>query len=342
MTIESSNIRNPRNGNCNDKDVKTITQKNIYQIKEEYCLRLKSKLGELSESEVSRDGTLMMFEKKKCVFVKTEKNFLLIRNLELKVGVGLIQSTEEIKKNVTLAISQNESLVSSLKAVLKSAKDAKAAFANLRDAANKLEAGMNDSCSSGQLKILGCSNDNCNESENQKDNLQLPGECQDACRILDKLVEKPVDFCLEIDIIGNSAADIIGIHSFSNIKSLEKFQQDFSSNAKTFDDLILTQVTNATAGLKKAQEELTLATKIKMQSEHLLYNKRNELEALVEVKDYLCCHKCNCIDADCGCNESNADENIRFKKCKCDICDICKEVTEIYCIRDNEGGANCD
>jgi len=341
MTIESSNIRNPKNGNCNDKEAKTITQKNLYKIKEDYCNRLKAKLGELSESEVSSDGSLMIYERKKCVFVKTEKNFHLLRNLELKIGVELIQASEEIKKNVAANIVQNDALVSALKAVLKTAKDAKLAFANLRESASKLDAGMNDSCSSGQLKILGCSNDNCNDSDKQVDNSQVPAECQDACRILTKLVEKPVQLSQEIDIICNATSEIIGIQSFSNIKSLEKFQQDFSVNAKNFDDLILTQINNSIAGLKKAKDDLTVAIKVQTQANFFLYKKRNELETLIEVKDYLCCHKCNCI-GDCGCEEGNSDENNRFKKCKCDICDICKEVTDIYCIRDNDGAASCD
>ena len=340
MTIESSNMRNPKNGNCNGNEAKTITQKNLYQIKEDYCNRLKGKLGELSESEVTKDGTLMMYEKKKCVFVKTEKNYQMLRNLELKVGVELIQASDEIKKNVAASILQNDALLAALKAVSMTAKNAKVAFANLRESAAKLDAGMNDSCNSGQLKILGCSSENCNDNEKLAESNQLPNECQDACRVLQKLIEKPIELSQEIDIICNSVSDIIGIQSFSNIKSLEKFQQDFASNAKTFDDLILSQIINATAGLKKSQDDLTLAIKSQTQSSYALYNKRNELETLVEVKDYLCCHKCNCI-GDCGCNEGSNDENNRFKKCKCDICDICKEVTEIYCIKDNDG-ASCD
>ncbi|OYD42761.1 hypothetical protein [Sphingobacterium cellulitidis] len=340
MTIESSNMRNPKNGNCNGNEAKTITQKNLYQIKEDYCNRLKGKLGELSESEVTKDGTLMMYEKKKCVFVKTEKNYQMLRNLELKVGVELIQASDEIKKNVASSILQNDTLLAALKAVSMTAKNAKVAFANLRESAAKLDAGMNDSCNSGQLKILGCSSENCNDNEKLAESNQLPNECQDACRVLQKLVEKPIELSQEIDIICNSVSDIIGIQSFSNIKSLEKFQQDFATNAKTFDDLILSQIINATAGLKKSQDDLTLAIKSQTQSSYALYNKRNELETLVEVKDYLCCHKCNCI-GDCGCNEGSNDENNRFKKCKCDICDICKEVTEIYCIKDNDG-ASCD
>lgn len=341
MSIESSNLRSPQNGNCNDADAQTATQKNLHQIKEDYCKRLKAKLGELSESEVSSNGTLMMYEKKKCAFVNTEKNYLLIRNLELKVGIELIQASDEIKKNVAASISQNEALVLALKAVLKTAKDAKVKFGDLRDSASKLDACMKDSCSAGQLKILGCGGDDCNDQNKQNEAYKLPGDCQDACRILDDIVHQPVDLSQDIDIIFNAAAEIIGIQSFSNIKTLEKFQQDFALNAKNFDDLILVQMATGSAGLKKAQEDLSLAIKTLTQSGYALYNKRNEMETLVATKQYLCCHKCSCI-GDCGCNDGKSDDNNRFKKCKCDICDICKEVTDIYCLECTGGNTSCD
>jgi len=341
MSIESSNLPGSQNGNCKDTDAQTATQKSLHQLKEDYCKRLKAKSGELSESEVSGNGTLMMYEKKKCAFVNTEKNYLLVRNLELKVGIELMQASDEIKKNVAASISQNEALVLALKAVLKTAKEAKVKFAELRDSASKLDACMKDSCSAGQLKLLGCAGDDCNDQHKQAEANKLPGDCQNACRILDELVHQPPDLSQDIDIIVNAAAEIIGIQSFSNIKTLEKFQQDFALNAKNFDDLILLQMAGGGAGLKKAQEELSLAIKTLTQSGYALYNKRNEVETLVATKHYLCCHKCSCI-GDCGCNDEKSDENNRFKKCKCDICDICKEVTDIYCLESSSGNAGCD
>ena len=142
---------------------------------------------------------------------------------------------------------------------------------------------------------------------------------------------KPESLSSDIDIIFNAATEIVGIQSFSNIKTLEKFQQDFSVNAKAFDDLVLSQMKAGAAGVAKSQEDFMAAIKNLTQAGYALYNKRNEVETADDTKDYLCCHKCKCIH-ECGCDEGeNMDENDRLKKCKCEICEICGEVMDIYC-----------
>lgn len=329
MSIESSGSREPQKGNCSDAEAKTATQKTIHRIKEDYCKKLNVKVTELNESEVTHDGAVMVYEKKKCIFVKTEKNYLLVRNLELKIGVELIQASNEIKKNVATYITQNDALVAALKAVVKTAKEAKLKFGELREAAGKLDGCRKDSCNSMQIKILGCSDDDCNDNHKQEDTAKRPEPCQDVCQILDDLIRVPDSLSQDIDIIFNSAAEIVGIQSFSNVKTLEKFQQDFSANAKDFDDLVLEQMTNGGLSLKKAQEDLVLVIKSLTQSGYALYNKRNEVDTVDKTKDYLCFHECKCL-ADCGCEGEKGDDDNRLKKCKCDICDICKEVTEIY------------
>ena len=330
MSIESSGSRGPQNGNCSDAEAKTATQKTINRIKEDYCKRLKVKVTELSESEVTHDGAIMMYKKKKCSFVKTEKNYRLVRNLELKIGVELIQASTEIKKNVATYITQNDALIAALKAVVKTAKEAKLKFGELREAADKLDGCRKDSCNSAQIKILGCSDgDDCNDNNKQEDATKRPEPCRNVCEILDDLITIPDSLSQDIDIIYNSAAEIVGIQSFSNIKTLEKFQQDFATNAKDFDDLVQAQMTNGGLSLKKAQEDLVLVIKSLTQSGYALYNKRNEVGTVDKTKDYLCCHECKCL-ADCGCDGEKGDDDNRLKKCKCDICDICKEVTDIY------------
>ncbi|RQO66360.1 hypothetical protein DBR43_29505 [Pedobacter sp. KBW06] len=342
MSIESSGSREPQNGNCNDAEAETATQKTIHLLKEDYCKRLKGKVAELGESELTYDGTVMIYQKKKCAFVKTEKNYLLVRNLELKVGVELITASDEIKKNVAADILQNDALVLALKAVVKTAKDAKAKFGELREAAGKLDGCRKDSCSAVQMKILGCSEgDDCNDNNKQEESSRRPDPCRNVCQILDDLITIPDSLSQDIDIIFNSAAEIVGIQSFSNIKSLEKFQQDFATNAKAFDDLIQAQMTSGGLSLKKAQEDFVLSTKTATQSGYALYNKRNEVGTLDETKDYLCHHECKCI-AGCGCDGEKGEDDNRLKKCKCDICDICKEVTEVYSCENPSDNSSCD
>lgn len=346
MSIESSGSKEQQNENCRDAEAKTATQKSIHRIKEDYCKKLKVKVSELSGAEVSHDGAVMSYEKKKCAFVKTEKNYLLVRNLELKIGVELIQASDEIKKNVASYKAQNLVLVDALKAVVKTAKEAKMKFGELREAGGRLDGCMKDSCNSGQMKILGCNgDDDCNgaeQSDRQEEKSRKPDPCRDVCELLEDLVNVPDSLSQDIDIISNSAAEIVGIQSFSNIQTLEKFQQDFAANAKGFDDLILAQMNSGGLSLKKAQDEFITVIKSLTQSGYALYNKRNEVETIDETKDYLCCHKCNCI-ADCGCDgERDGDEDNRLKKCKCDICDICKEVTEIYSCENPSDHASAD
>lgn len=340
MSIESSGYREPEKGNCNDAEAETATQKTIRLLKEDYCTRLKGKVAELGESELTYDGAVLVYQKKKCSLVKTEKNYLLARNLELKVCVELITAAEEIKKNVTADIAQNDALVIALKAVLKTAKDAKTKFGELREAAGKLDGCRKDSCNAGQMKILGCiEGDDCNDNSKQEESPRRPDPCKNVCQIIDELISAPDSLSLDIDIITNSTAEIVGIQSFSNIKSLEIFQQDFSANAKAMDDLLLTQITNGGLSLKKAQDDFILSTKTITQSGYALYNKRNEVGTLDKTKDYLCHHECSCI---AGCDEEKGEYDNRLKKCKCDICDICKEVIEVYSCESPTDQSSCD
>jgi hypothetical protein len=346
MALETSNSQGYQTGSqgyqTGNGNVEVATQKTINRIKEEYCKKLKDKVSELSETEVTHDGAVMMYEKKKCSFVKTEKNYLLVRNLELKVGVQLMQASAEIKKNVTSYITQNDALVAALRAVVKTAKEAKVKFSELREVADKLDGCRKDSCNSVQIKILGCNyGDDCNDNNKREDVVERPSACKNVCEILDDLVIVPDSLRRDIDIIFNSAAEIVGIQSFSNIKTLDKFQQDLVTNAKDFDDLILLQITNGGLSLKKAQEDLVLQIKNATQSGFALYNKRNEVHTVEETKDYLCHHDCNCM---AGCDDENEGDgnNSRLKRCKCDICDICEEVTDIYSVETPQNNQTSD
>jgi len=318
------------------------TQKTIKQIKEEYCKKLKGKVSELSETEVTNDGAIMLYEKKRCAFVKTEKNYLLVRNLELKVGVQLIQASAELKKNVTAYMTQNDALVEALRAVVKTAKEAKSKFGELKEAADKLDGCRKDSCNAVQIKILGCGADDCNDNNKREDQDQKPDACKNVCAVLDDLVSIPESLRQDIDIIFNSATEIVGIQSFSNIKTLDKFQQDLGSNAKEFDDLIQLQITNGGSSLKKAQEDLVAQIKSTTLSGYALYNKRNELQTVEETKNHLCNHECNCIGGSCKDDDQDDNQDNRLKKCKCDICDICEEVTEIYSVDKPQNDTTAD
>lgn len=341
MGIQQSNHKKPQMDQKPGK-TKTATRKTIERLKDGYCLKLKGLAGELSNSEVTYEGSLKLYQKKKCSFIRTEKNYRITRNLSLSTGVELGQASEEIKSNVAAYIKYNGDdkggLVKALKDALAAAKDAKTKFAALHDAAFKLSTSWNDRCNSGQRIILGCGKDedcnDCNDNEKQPGSPgQKPQACENICEVVEELIAIPETLSNDIDIIFNSAAEIIGIQSFTNIKTLEKFQQEFYANAKAFNDQLDASIKTGAESVTAAQKALTDSIKTLTQSSFILYGKRNEVETADETKDYLCCHECNCLE-DCGCNgEGNegSDCDERLKKCKCEICDICKEVKDVYC-----------
>jgi hypothetical protein len=346
MYNQSSTNQNERHEKKCDDKVKLPVERTIATLKNAYCTNLKGMVAELSESEVTYDGTLVTYNSRKCNFVKTEKNYRLVRNLELSVGVELAQASEEIKKNVAASVKQNDDVLVkvALKDLLTSVKDAKTKFGELRDAAYKLDACRKDSCNASQMIIIGCrQGDDCNDKgNNNEDNSKRPECCDNVCEILEDLISIPESLSRDIDIILSSTVEIAGIQSFSNIKTLVDFQTDFSLNAKAFNDLLLAQMKAGSTAVTKAQEDLITATTTLTQSAYVVYNKRMVVETADETKDYLCCHKCKCVgDDDCGCddedgdksregNHHNSDES-RLARCKCEICEICTELKDVYC-----------
>ena len=331
MSIQSSSNPKAHHDGTHGEKPKLPTKRTIDLIKETYCKNLKGLVGELSQSEVTYDGTLVTYNTKKCCFVKTEKNYRITRNLELSFGVQLVQANEEIKKNVTLYNKQNDDLVKALKLVLTNTKEAKLKFGELRDAANKLNDCTKDSCNKSQMVLLGCRQaDECNDN-NKDHGEKLPDCCDGVSDIIDDLINIPPTMSADIDIICSASAEIVGIQTFSNIKSLETFQADFFTNAKAFDDLVKQKMLAGSSALNVLQEELTVAIKNLTTAGFTLYGKRNEVEIADEVKDYLCDHECSCIDHDCGCRHDQKDAEGRLANCKCDICEICGEVKDIYC-----------
>lgn len=293
----------------------------IKKKKAEYCKTIKIKTGDLSKNEETRHGLSVIYEHAKCRFIRTEKNYLMYRNLELAVGVELVRSTDRITDNVTGYVTDNAKLATALGDLVKAVKAAKAKFGELRESANKLEACCNDRCNRTQMTLLtGERFDDCDDKKNP-DNGRRPSDCKDAAEILEVLIKKPAELSKEADTLLNSAADIVGIQTFSNIGSLaQTFLPGVKNGAKAFDDFLGERIKSGAADITKTQGELTDATKALTDGGFALYSARVDLDAVVGVKDFLCKPSCDCIcEGDGG-----------LEKCKCDICEICQEVTCIY------------
>lgn len=318
---------NPREDPCgcgedNCKDGKRPTDKTIQRERKKVCDELKDKAGEVLQWEEGRKGTHQLYNDKKCSFVKTETNYQYYRNIELMVGIELLQVNEGIKENVTAYKKWNDDLAAVLKELVKTTREAKGKFAELKEAACKLNTCLNDSCQSTQRKILiGESYDNCHDHDN---------EVEDKCNakeILSHLEKIPKILLHDMDIIFSSATRVTGIQIFSNIATLEPLQKTMQERSKAFDDFIKEKMTKGAEDLKKVQEELGKAVQELTKSTSGLYFRRSDFKGLKRTVEEICECRCKCINPD--------GPEGRLDDCKCRICDICDEVKTGVCKPDD-------
>lgn len=313
----------PRRDDDKCGDGTTPTDKSIQTERGKVCNELKDKAGEVRVWEQNRLGAHQLYNDKKCCFVQTETNYQYYRNIELMIGVELLQVNEGIKENVAAYKKWNDELAAVLKELVKTTKEAKGKFSELKDAACKLNTCINDSCQSTQMKILtGESYDNCKDNDTE-----IADKCN-AKEVLHRLETIPNTFLHDIDTIFNSATRVAGIQVFSNVASLEPLQKTLQEKSKAFDDFIIEKMKKGSEDLKKTQEELSKAVQELTKSTTGLYFRRADFKGVHRAIDKLCdCH-CDCINND-------GDEG-RLERCKCDICDICDQVKAGVCnVEDN-------
>jgi hypothetical protein len=324
--MKTSQSNQYASGNERDTDEKERpVSTTIKTIRDQDCDKLQGLIGGLAEAEEHRKGSRQIFELKKCCFVGTEYNYQIYRNLELCVGVELTQASIEIKQDIANDIALGDSLAAALKNVGKATKDAKQKFSDLRKAACDLNICRNDKCNCTQILIL-TGKSPCEGDEQHK----KPGKpaCPEAEHILTRLVEEPEYFFKDSDVIFNAAADITGIQTFTNIKSLNDLQQTLTTYITEFETSVKGKITQGTADLNQCQTDLNTVITDLTKSEYALYNKRDEVDAEKETIEYLCRNECDCI------NEESKEH--RLKKCKNEICEICEQLDDIYCERDKQ------
>ncbi|HYF32551.1 MAG TPA: hypothetical protein VD993_15610 [Chitinophagaceae bacterium] len=318
---------NPRESPCDDeddncKDGKRPTDKTVQRERKKVCDELKDRASEVLQWEQTRHGAHQLYNDKKCCFVKTETNYQYYRNMELMVGIELLQVNEGIKDNVTAYKKWNDDLAATLKELVKTIKEAKDKVKDLKEAACKLNTCINDSCQATQRKILtGESYDNCKDNDNEvKDNCN-------ATEVLKDLEEIPMIFLHDMNIIFNSATRVAGIQMFSNVHTLDPLQKTLQEKSKAFDDFIQEKMKKGAEDLKKGQEDLSKAVQELTKSTTGLYGKRSGYKGLKRTVEEICECRCKCINTD-------GDEN-RLEDCKCRICDICDEVKTGVCKPDD-------
>jgi hypothetical protein len=322
---------------CEDSDLPT--KKTIRASKNNYCLTLKTDLGVLRAAEEQRRGFKIIYEHRKCRFVKTEKNYQRFRNLELGYGVELIRAVTDIETNIKALATDNTTLAGALGDLVKLLKTAKSAFGDLRDSGCKLDACMKDSCNRSQVAVLtGRKIEDCDDKHKHPEQPhKRPHDCEGVIEIIEELIHEPGCFSKEIDVILVAAADVTGIQTFANINALTTtFLPSLKATAQAFDAFVQDRMTNGATALTTAQTNLTQSIKDLTDAEFAVFNARIAVDSIKGLKDFLCHHKCTCIcddpkkeheKGDCGC-KCGGDK--RLEKCKCEICEICQEVAKIY------------
>lgn len=306
---------------CEELDLPT--QRTINAQRTKYCNELIWSEGEVVKCEQNYEGLSTQYEHKKCLFVWTQTNYQIYRNMVICISPELIQTTESVKENIATYIKLNTELSTSLKSIFKAAKDVKVKFTELRDQACKLENCINDSCNSLQLGLLtGKAAENCKGET--KPETERPEACSEVEDILNELICMPKALSFDIDSIFKSSSDVIGIQVFSNIPSLDSLQKNFTDLAKDFDKQVQ-EISKLREGeLKKLQEDIIKTVYETSKSAISRLKKRGDFEGLRETLDYICC-------AECGCVEGNENCEPRLKKCECELCDICEEVKTTFC-----------
>ena len=309
------------------KENNTATQKAINTERWIYCDELKTAGGEVDQWEENYLGLEDIKAKKKCLFIWTEKNYQIFRNLEISTGVSLLQFNESIKESTVKLLKDNKSLSDSLKDVLKKVKEAKAKIYELRDEACDLKNCVHEACNCTQWGILTGDFSNCKgeqKGREQNSHYHPPKECEGIKEKFDDLFCIPKALAGDIDSIFKASADVVGIQVFSNINTLETLQKTLYENAKAFDKHLQETIKKGQEDLKKAQEDLVKTVQDYSKSKATLYWKRSVFEGVFEAVSFFCCPDCGCVEKDHKCEE-------RLKKCKEEICNICEEVKDTFC-----------
>ncbi|MBC7903307.1 MAG: hypothetical protein H7Y27_07785 [Gemmatimonadaceae bacterium] len=313
----------PKKDDCGCDENDTNTQKYINTERALLCDELTVASGEVNQWEENYFGLKELKKRRKCLFVWTEKNYQVFRNLQITTGTSLIQFNESIKESTTGYIKSNKTLSDALKDVLKKIKEVKTKVYELRDAADDLKHCTDEGCNCTQWGIITGDWNNC-KPDNNRDQPKRPPECEGAGDKFDDLFCIPKALAGDIDSVFKAAADVIGIQVFSNIGTLEALQRTLYDNAKAFDKHLQDTMKKGQEELKKSQEDFVKTVQDFSKSKALVYGKRSYFHGVFETVSFFCCPKCGCIEKDHKCEE-------RLKKCKEKICDICDQVKDTFC-----------
>jgi hypothetical protein len=326
--------QDPRDDGCKDcKDMENATQLSIDTNRKVLCDLLYDSKGLVAKAETKFDGENGLYKEKRCIFIRTEDTYQRYRNFDITAGTELLQTNETVKTNVSQLKEWNKSLNTALTGLFNKIKDSKGKFADLKDAAYKLDNAYNEQCNAAQRKALtGKTSEDC-------DDPQKPSEpCSDASCQFDELICMPKGLYEDVVSIYKASSDIIGIQIFSNIDTLDQMQKDLSDKSISFEKHINDTMKLHKADVDKLQEELVSSVKSITKAAMERNGQRANFEGYYDATDFLCCPSCDCVTTDGGENQQRGNQNNcddgcepRLKDCEKEICRICDEVKETFC-----------
>ena len=332
MSTQQSNTDQYNNTDCKEcKDQDNLSQKVITAERQKLCTSLYDTSGMVVQMEKRFHGEKEIYHEKKRLFTWTETNYKLYRNLEITVGVELLQTNESIKTNVATISKLNKDLNAQLKIIAKGIKDLRPKINDLKDASCKLSSSLTEKCNVAQWKALtGNGPENCKESNRES----IPA-CKDAEEIFKDLVNKPLSLLSDYDSLFQSSYDVVGIQLFSNLDTLDPLQKDLETFSKSFEGQVNTTMKLREQDLKNCQNDLVKSVTDLTKAAMDRNSTRSDFEGYKDAVAFLCCPVCGCVqepgshhhkDGDCGCKHDG-----RLKQCEKDICCICEDVKKTFC-----------
>jgi hypothetical protein len=306
---------------CEERD--NATQKKINAVKKTNCASLITSRDNVDKMEMAYYGKETLYKKKEKKFLRTQENLQRYVNTEISMGSQLMQANKRLTTNVANYKTWDDALAGNLKKIFDSVKDVKTRLAELREAGNKIDNSMHDSCSTGKWALItGKNPDTCKDDQTPP---PPPQEgCKDADEIIRLLIGMPKALHQDVDSIFKASSDIVGIQKFANIGSLVTLQTDLSARTTEFDTLLQTAITTRKKDLESVQKELVQSLADRTDSIVDLYSQRCDYEGVYKTVSEICCPKCGCVEIGCGNLEP------RLENCLCEICDLCGEVRNTF------------
>jgi len=318
--------RKPEPCKCEEKDSATL--KSIETLRQVYCQALETAKGTREAGAKDFERKARLFEEKKKLFMWTEKNYRIWRDIDITVDTRLQASNDTFKTNVAAYNTESTTLYNQLKGILTALKDVKTKVSALRDQASNLDNYKNDQCNASQWTLLtGKTMDNCKPDPNTPP-IERPEPCKDADKIYHELIMVPKKVLVfDVDYLVKAAADIVGIQTFSNIASLTQLQANLSDAGKAFITAVQATVKARAADVTTAQTDLVTAVHDATVSGITKFTATADCDADYATLEFLCKPDCHC----CGPREGREPHNPRLHECECEICEICSDVKNTYC-----------